>query len=617
VRWNRLSTKAMKSTTLSVVSLFVVLILAATQGTSNLFQLSLIAIYATAAVGLNLAIGFGGQLFLGQVAIMGLAGYTAGILNVRYSLSPIEVLIPALFAGTLLGLFTGLVGLRLTSIYIGLVSFFMVVVLENVVDSFQGLTNGENGLGGLSLFFSAEGRGGALASYFLAVFLLVVTFVVFRAILLSGWGTRFRALRDAPEALASCGLSPTSTRMVIYTLTSLVAALAGWGLVFLNGLAAPGLFSVNLTLLLLAAVAVGGQGTILGPIIGMVLVGGYSDFVGAFSTYNVLVLGVILVVVVLIFPRGIAEFGGRSSLNIGRLYRLRKQGATSQPPVQIDLQHGEIPGWLGNIPTDGLALDLKSVSKSFSGVHAVIEVEMNIGFGSVVGLVGANGSGKTTLVNLITGIYPTDEGRIAIADVELKKKQAHRVSNLGVARTFQVPQLIGESSVRENIELGLLRQFQQPVWLPVLRPLRSHRIDRGRKLAAEELLEWLSVPKIYWDRPVDGLPLGLQRVLEVGRAISTGSSLVCLDEPAAGLNQEELDLLADLIAVVAHTGRAILLVEHNRRFVARVADFAVLMEGGRCSPSVQVDAKTHLPGFLFTISEVEESASQPIVGGQE
>jgi branched-chain amino acid transport system permease protein len=571
-------------------------ILAFAVSSATLFQLSLLAVYAVAAVGLNIAIGFGGQLFLGQVAIMGVAAYASGLLAVRFHFSPWETLVPALFLGTAVGMLVGLVALRLSSLYLGMVSFFLVVVLPDVVDSFSSVTGGDNGLIGIPSLYDTFLRSGAVEMYATAVAILIVAVLAVRAVLLSGWGIRLRALRDTPEALSTCGISPTATRLVVYFLTSLLASVAGWEMTFLNGYVAPDLFSVDLTLLLLAGVVVGGQGTILGPIIGTAIVEGYSNLVGQFSTYSTTGLGVILVVIVIVFPNGIAEIA-RSGLR-----RLKPSGHrlvhdVASPQARTEPAHPAPSGCRDPGMAADAVLQIGGLSKSFYGVAAVRNIDVLLAAHEVLGLVGANGSGKTTVVNLITGIYPPESGQITINGKDVIGLAPYRIAQCGIARTFQVPQFVPRASVRENVEVGLLARYPQPVWLPVFRPRQSARLDRERRAEAEGILGRLQIPAVTWTQLVTALPLGLKRVLEVGRAIGTGANLLCLDEPAAGLNQDELDRLAGVLAALREQGSSILIIEHNRRFVSTVADTALLMEAGCITETASLAAGDE-PSFL-------------------
>lgn len=566
-----------------------------------LFQLSLLAIYLVAAIGLNVAIGYGGQLFLGQVAIMGLAAYATGLLSTRSHLSPWETLVPALALGTALGLLIGFVALRLTSLYLGMVSFFLVIVLPDVVNSFPGVTGGDNGLIGIPSLYDTFTRTGTMSMYATTVAFMIATIMGVRALLLSGWGVRLKALRDSPEALSTCGLSPTVTRMTVYFVTSLLASLAGWELTFLNGYVSAELFGVDLTLLLLAGVVVGGQGTIVGPVIGTAIVEGYSHLVGQYSTYNTVGLGVVLVIVVILFPNGVAEIVEAVAARL-RTRRRAAQSAAPPPAPPAPVEAEEAPPPTGRAGRAGgrsapAVLAIHQLSKAFDGVVAVSDVDIELHTHQVLGLVGANGSGKTTVVNLVTGIYRSDAGRIVLNGHDLIGQPPHQIAQLGIARTFQVPQLIPRASVRENIELGLLANHTQPGWQPVLLPWRAARTDRIRRAHADAVLDALAIPVPLRSLPVAALPLGMKRVLELGRAIATGATLLCLDEPAAGLNEEELDRLAEVIADLRTAGKGVLIIEHNRRFVTTVADAALFMVAGQITDQAQL-GNGEVPEFL-------------------
>jgi branched-chain amino acid transport system permease protein len=354
---------------------------------------------------------------------------------------------------------------------------------------------------------------------------------------------------------------------------------------------------------LLAGVVVGGQGTSLGPIIGTAIVEGYSNLVGQFSTYNTIGLGVILIVIVIVFPNGIAEIARsrrRRLMPPGR--RLARDVAAPRAPARPAQLAQPAPAGRRDLATAATAvLQVGGLSKSFYGVVAVRNVDVMLAAHEVLGLVGANGSGKTTVVNLITGIYPPDSGQISLNGKDVVGLAPYRIAQCGIARTFQVPQFVLRASVRENLEVGLLARYPQPAWLPVFRPRRSARLDRERRAEAEGILDRLQIAAATWRQPVAALPLGLKRVLEVGRAIGTGANLLCLDEPAAGLNEDELDRLAAILAALREQGCGVLIIEHNRRFVSAVADTALLMEAGRITATASLAAGDE-PSFLRDLS---------------
>ncbi len=225
-------------------------------------------------------------------------------------------------------------------------------------------------------------------------------------------------------------------------------------------------------------------------------------------------------------------------------------------------------------------LELTGVPKHFGGVVVLQGVDMVVRRGEVVGLIGPNGSGKTTLLNIMTGHIRADGGRALLFGRSVLGRSPHAIAAAGVRRTFQVPRLIGEMSVVDNIRLGLLGARSQEVigsvfQLPGYRDRKRHHVE-----LIEGVCDLVGLSPDIRRRRVDGLPLGLRRVVEVARAVVSGPAIVCLDEPGAGLGGDELVRLRDVMRRVADAGSGVLLVEHNLHFVRNVSDRVLEMRDG-------------------------------------
>jgi branched-chain amino acid transport system permease protein len=193
---------------------------------------------------------------------------------------------------------------------------------------------------------------------------------------------------------------------------------------------------------------------------------------------------------------------------------------------------------------------------------------------------GENGSGKTTLINLISGFLRTDAGSVLMGTEQATGLRPAEVARLGCCRTFQVPQLVGELSVLQNVEAGLLHRLCASPIRALFVPWSSHRIDRRRRREALAVCEEMGFTPVEIEARAEILPLGLRRLAEVARAAATGAEVVFLDEPAAGLNEEELVNLSQSIRAFARAGRTILVVEHNAQFVLDTCDDVLLMRAG-------------------------------------
>ena len=211
-------------------------------------------------------------------------------------------------------------------------------------------------------------------------------------------------------------------------------------------------------------------------------------------------------------------------------------------------------------------LELQSLCKSFAGLKAVDDVSFGLATGEIFGLIGPNGSGKTTLINVVTGLLPATSGTVYVDDVETTGKPPHRVARAGLARTFQTIRLFGELTVLENVAVAGMGVGQS----------RHDAVrDAGRLLEEMELAEWD-------DRLASEVPFGHQRRLEIARALVTKPKFLLLDEPAAGLNEEESDhLLWMLLDIPERRGVGMLIVDHDMRLMMNLCSTLHVLNYGR------------------------------------
>lgn len=245
-----------------------------------------------------------------------------------------------------------------------------------------------------------------------------------------------------------------------------------------------------------------------------------------------------------------------------------------------------------------LALDIQGVRKSFGGNEVLRGTTFAARRGTICALMGENGSGKTTTLNIISGLIALDEGRIALLGHDITGLPPHQVARLGLGRTFQVPQLITDATVRENIEAGLLRRNPTPLAHSLVRPRRHTTGLRERRAAAETICDRLGLPEHIRSTSFSAIPLGMRRLVEIGRAMAAGSDLICLDEPTAGLNEQELDDLGQLLQSLRDSGTSVLIVEHTVRFVLANCDDIVLMNRGTVQRTYQDFGQRELPDEL-------------------
>jgi branched-chain amino acid transport system permease protein len=617
----------------AIVVIAVAALLPEYAGISELTRVQQILLYVMVGFGLNIGLGYAGEFAVAQPVILGVSAYTAGILSAHYNISSWVTLPCAIVSGCVVGFALSAPGFRLRGWYLAVTTFFAAVIFPDVVDLFTSVTGGTNGLAGIK---PLPGVGLVLGSsptqYRIVLGITLVLMLGMYNLSRSTWGVILRGLRDAPRATEACGINVKLVKGYVSIVSAIPVAVAGWAWAHIAGVISTDTFSLNLSIIIIAGVVIGGMGTVWGPVIGTVVVEIVSLWIGPFSDYNNLLVGAAIVFFAILMPHGIVHawtaFTGWLAKQAGPPTRpaaettdadvaaapasVRADGGPAGPtppqaPISVPsepalpaagqpapvgaetaLQPGEMALQPGDTIADGSMgvagepiLELSGVRKHFGGVVVLEGVEMVVRRGEVVGLIGPNGSGKTTLLNIMTGHIRADEGQALLFGRSVLGKSPHRIAAAGVRRTFQVPRLIGEMSVFDNVRLGLLGARSQEVLgsiflLPGYRNRARRHVER-----IETVCDLVGLTPDIQHRRVDGLPLGLRRVVEVARAVVSGPAIVCLDEPGAGLGGEELVRLRDVMRRVADAGSGVLLVEHNLDFVRNVSDRVLEMRDGQ------------------------------------
>ena len=221
-----------------------------------------------------------------------------------------------------------------------------------------------------------------------------------------------------------------------------------------------------------------------------------------------------------------------------------------------------------------------NLSIRFGGVVAVDKVSFEVKRGEVYTIIGPNGAGKTTIFNLIGLIYPVTSGKLLFEEKEINNLSPHRVADLGIARTFQNIELFEHATVLQNLLIGRHRHRRTSLWQELLYTPSVRRAELAQREAVEKVIDFLDLAKVR-DSVVAGLPYGVRKVVELGRALATEPKLLLLDEPSSGLNPEETDDMAFWIEdIKRHLGITVLMVEHDMNLVSRVSDRVLALNMG-------------------------------------
>jgi branched-chain amino acid transport system ATP-binding protein len=228
-------------------------------------------------------------------------------------------------------------------------------------------------------------------------------------------------------------------------------------------------------------------------------------------------------------------------------------------------------------------LDLRKVGKSFGGLRVIDELDLGVDSGEIVSVIGPNGAGKTTLFNLITGLFPPDEGDIVFEGRSLVGLEPHQITQRGIARTFQTLRLFLNLTVKENVMAAAYGHTRAGIIRSILRTPGMRREEREIEQLAEERLSFFGqrLMGYRWDQPAYSLSYANRRRLEIARATATKPRLLLLDEPAAGMNPVETREIAELIGQLRDEGGyTILVIEHDMHVVEGISDRVVALDHG-------------------------------------
>ncbi|MGW4479492.1 branched-chain amino acid ABC transporter ATP-binding protein/permease [Rhodococcus triatomae] len=533
-------------------------------------QVQLACILALVVSGLSLSLGYAGELALGQAAMYAAGAYTAGLMSERGHTDLALQLVAAGAVALVVGIATGIPGLRLGSWSLAMTSFFLVLLVPDIIAVFGETTGGRNGLSGIE---PATLFGRALTPEGFYIVIVVVTvgwFAVTRNLVVSRHGIAFRTLKQSPVLASSLGVSVFRMKVLGYAIGAFPAGLAGALFANLDLYISPEAFGFTFATSVLAACILGGAASVYGAAIGAAIMQFGPNQASDFQEYALVVYGGLLLVGGVLLSGGLARIG---KVVVGRLDRAADLGPVGGVPT------GAATGAVEVAPIDGRPLTVDGLGKAFGGNQALRGVTLNAQPGEVTALIGPNGSGKTTTLNMICGFYKPDSGRILVGDNEIQGSSPYRVARIGVARTFQTPNIPDEISVLEAVASGRYSTARSSMASTVLRLPGFRRVraaDRDESMRALELVGMAHLA----GETASALPLGMRRLLEVARAVVARPQVLLLDEVASGLDEDEVERLADIIRGLRDAGATVVLVEHNFRLVLSLADRIVVLAQG-------------------------------------
>jgi branched-chain amino acid transport system permease protein len=558
--------------------------------------------------GLNLSFGLAGELALGQVAIYAVGAYVSGYVALNLTSDIFVSLLAAIAAALVIGLVSGYPGLRLGGWALAMTSFFLVLLVPDLVNILQRFTNGTIGLVAIPPLTLAGHALDANQYYLFAVIIGALWFVVFRNLVTSPHGKALLVLRRSPVLAASLGIGVRPLKLKAYALGAVPCGIAGVLFANLNHFvspANPGPFTITTAIAVLAGSVLGGSTSVYGALAGAAVLQLGPLRLTSFNLYTDAVDGAFLILFGVLLSDGLSGLWWRLAARWMRRGNAGEAGEAPRP------QREQLVGALA-----GATLEIDSVTKRFGGVTALSEVSLRARPGQVTALIGPNGSGKTTLLNIICGYYRLDQGRISLDGAPVAGRPPHKVAAAGVARTFQTPIIPKGLTVAETVATGRYATAYTAMPASVLRLPAHWRHQRAERQATSRALAVAGITHLAGE-DAESQPLGIRRLIEVARLVAADPKVVLLDEIASGLDDDEVRDLGEIVRELAAAGGTVVLVEHNFGLVLEVADeICVLANGELVATGPPAEIRSHpavLREYLGISAEALESVpGQPV-----
>ena len=525
---------------------------------------------ALAAVGLGYAVGLAGIPSLGQGAFLGIGAFTEALLRAKAGWPLLPSLLVAIAVTAVAGGLTGLATGRLRSAFVAVSTWILSWIVLLLLTSFPRISGGAQGL--VLPETTVLGHTVTPTGHYLVGLTLVALAILALAVLAPrGPGLALAAGRDHPAAALGLGVAVARSRLGVFAASATIAGLAGALGVELAQVADPSSYGPVLSFELFVAVILGGARLPLGPVVGLAVISGFRHLAEEIGGFRGLPPGRLEEMLTGYGMLLVLGLGGA-----GLLPAARSWWRSRTPAVRTSSRRAEHePARVANAE----ALSARGLSKRFGTLVALDGFDLDLQPGHVHALIGPNGSGKTTALRTLVGELAPDSGTVRVGHAELAGPSRPRTL-LGVVGTQQATAVFADLTVLQNalVGAGLRRQYAGP-FRTVFRTPKARREDG---VAEGKALDALSLVGLHDpDRPAAELSAHEQRLLMLASALATQPRVLLLDEPAAGASAAELDSLADLLDRLRDSGLALLVIEHNLRFVRRVADQVTVLEAGK------------------------------------
>ncbi|MCM3711426.1 branched-chain amino acid ABC transporter ATP-binding protein/permease [Sporosarcina luteola] len=523
-------------------------------------------------VGLNLLVGLSKQLSLGHVGFYAIGAYLSVILTMKVGLNFFVSVIIAALVAALFGAVVALLSLRAKGPYLAMVTIAFGELVGIIANRWVDVTGGPAGVRTSQPSLFGFELGPIEYMWFIGLLAVIITAGatnIFRG----RFGRTMTAFGNSEVASEVLGINVRGWKILAFSISAFLAGVGGGLFAFQNQFISSTTFELNLSILFLIAVIIGGSGTKIGPIIGTAIIVGLPQFLHNFVDYHLMIFGGILLVALILLPDGIVG----AFTNLSFIKKLSSKKVTTELGILHDDREATI-----DLPDgiNGKLLELENISMHFGGIKAIDDVEIEVWGGIVHGIIGPNGSGKSTTVNVLSGVYMPTGGNLLWKGKNITKYAPHGIAQEGITRTFQNLQLFEDMSVLQNVMVGFHLHFKTGFLKNVLYLGQVSDEERYYAQKAYDLLRIVGLEEKAHEKASD-LPYGEQRLVEIARGLALKPSLLILDEPAAGASPKEIEKIMDVIQRLKNAGLSIILVEHHMDIVMNVCDYITVLDFGK------------------------------------
>ncbi|MDP9916723.1 branched-chain amino acid transport system permease protein [Variovorax boronicumulans] len=524
----------------------------------------MMCVYYLCAAGMNVLVGYAGQKSLGQAGLFAAGAYAVALITSRTELSPWLALVIAAVVSGVCGVLIALPSLRVKGPYLAMVTLAFGIVVEKLVGEWTDVFGGAQGIYGIR---PLTWNGQPLSSVqwvVLGIVLSAALHLLLRNLLQGRFGRALLSLQADEIASSSVGVRVYRAKVMAFVVAAVTCGIAGALVAQQNQYINSDFITFHLSIFILLLVLFGGAGSMYGPIVGAVLLTATDALLARWPSAQHFLYGFLLLFALYVMPGGVVGLFNKWFLKS----RHRGEGAAGNG----------VPGRIGP-GGEGELLVVQGVTKSYGGVKPAQDVSFRLQRGHIHALIGPNGAGKSTMINMLTGVVEPDAGVIRFLGRNIVGQPAHTICCLGMGRTFQNLRLFADLSVLDNVMLGRHSRMSNGFLSSLVAWPTAGKQERATRERALQLLDLVGLGHLaHW--PAGSLPYGLQRRVELARALATEPQLLLLDEPAAGLNPQETAELGELLVRIGKCGVSILMVEHHMDLVMSISDHVIVLDYG-------------------------------------